>query len=470
MADLIDSLIGYVNDIKPYHTKIYGVEVEYVTTDRVNVTVAEDLTMRMELGLPIASTLESLAVAVGDDDGWDTSGYDSVPFDTILTDRDGFFIDGAFEVQPSDPDWNSTSTYIFDDKRYRKPTGFVDYAFVTIGENLTIEGQIITRDVPDEITLVNFPWDSPLDGIDVVEYGTNYIVTDNDHTAIFSLNPNFSFEVFSSTFNDGWYTVDYATYDFDRNETTIYLQETGLDTSIPDGFLRVGFYDADSWDSDPVTQVPQPAADVYARSTICEGLTITDGTGWDDPNVGWDATIDDDYIAAPSDYHNAIFFDQPSKWDNAYNIIDAKSTACDVIPKPICGLRDRPGFDGGRYDALPWDSDDYLPGFRWDEGEWEGSPWDSGVLCEPDALAPTGIVVFSPERMPVPNPRNIGTLFTQTVASNTWVIDHNLGYYPVIRIFRLDGTEFEPLTVVHTSQNQIVVSFNSPQTGMARVV
>lgn len=463
MADLIDSLIGYVKDIKPYHTKIYGVEVEYVVSDNINVTVTETLSMNIDLGLPTYQTLVSLAVAVGDDDGWDTRTYDEFKWDIIQTEADGFFIDaGGFEVFETDVDWNAPKTLIFDEKRYRTPTGFMDYAFVTMSETLRIEGQTITHDVKDDITFVNNPWDSPLDGIDVVEYGSNFIRTDNDYRHIFGSIPNFAFEIFASNFNDGFYTVQSVEYNAITNETKITINESGLSGQISDGLIRIGFYDAVEWDSDSITQVAQPAADVNAKSTICEGLVVTDGYGWDDPAVGWDATEDGDYIAPDFDFHNPIFFDKPMGFDDAYNILDAKSTLCDITEDI--------GWDGSKFDTIPWDADNFLPGFKWDEGEWDMTPWDSGVIFEPDALAPTGIVVFSPERMPVPNPRNISNLFSQTGANNTWVIDHNFGYYPVVRVYNSTNTEIQPLSVVHTSLNQVIISFTSPQTGIARVV
>lgn len=461
MADLIDSLIGYVQDIKPYHTKIYGVEVEYVTSDDVDVTITEDLFMEIDLGLPMLNNLESLAVAVGDDDGWDSTLYDELPYDIIVTEQDGFFKDKPLIVQPTDLDWNAPTTKIFDGKRYRTPTGFMDYAFVTMQESLQIEGQIVTRDVEDELTVVNRPWDSPIDGIDVVEYGSNYFKTDNNYVHIFTLVDQFDVRIIDSTDNDGIYRVLNATYDPDKNETTVSIDGT-LIPGIPDGLIAIGFYDANEWDGDTITQVSQPAADLNAKSTICEGLTIQDGYGWDDPNVGWDATDDPDFNSPPGEKNNAVFFNNPVKWDDAYNIIDAKSTICDV--------NEDIGWDGSSWESVPWDADNFLPGLRWDEGEWEGSPWDSGVIFEKDALEPTGIVVFSPERMPIPNPRNIGQQFTQTVAVNTWTLDHNKGYYPIIRIFNDNGVELEPLSIVHTSQNQAIVSFTSPQTGQARVV
>lgn len=61
MANLIQSLmridptqglIEYVNTVKPYHTKLLDILVEYVYTDAVNVTVKDNLTWVIELARP----------------------------------------------------------------------------------------------------------------------------------------------------------------------------------------------------------------------------------------------------------------------------------------------------------------------------------------------------------------------------------------------------------------------------------
>ncbi len=454
MADLIDGLIGYVKDIKPYHTKIFGVEVEYVTSEDINITVVEDLRFNLNLGLPVCENLTSIAVAVGDDDGWDTKPYDELPYDIIVTEADGYCI-------PRDSIHQSV---IFDGQTYNIPTGFIDYIFTTVTEDLTIQGQVVGTDVEDCYTVINQLWDSPLDGIDTVEYGSNFIKVNLDLTSIFNLIPGFQFDIINSSFNDGTYTVDVATYDINTNETTITVLENTLDATVPDGIILVGLYDAFEWDGDSTTAVDQPPADINAKSTIHECLTITDGYGFDDPNVGWDATIDPDYNAPPGEEHNPLFFDSPVGWDDAYYIIDGSSS----IPcKDFVGI----GWDGQTYDSVLWDAALYNvpPGFKWDEGEWEITPWDSGVIFSPDALTPQGVVVFSPENMPSPNPTNIGSLFTQTTASTSWTVNHNFGYYPIVRVYS-GGIEIIPTSIVHTSLNQVVISFNTAQVGEARLV
>lgn len=58
---------------------------------------------------------------------------------------------------------------------------------------------------------------------------------------------------------------------------------------------------------------------------------------------------------------------------------------------------------------------------------------------------------------------------TQTDLQDTWVISHNLGYYPIVRVF-IGDYEVVPDGIQHTSVFETVVTFTSPQTGVARLV
>lgn len=59
--------------------------------------------------------------------------------------------------------------------------------------------------------------------------------------------------------------------------------------------------------------------------------------------------------------------------------------------------------------------------------------------------------------------------FIQLVASDTWVINHNLNYKPVINLYSAGGVEMFG-TVVHTNNNQVIVTFNTALIGTARLV
>jgi hypothetical protein len=56
----------------------------------------------------------------------------------------------------------------------------------------------------------------------------------------------------------------------------------------------------------------------------------------------------------------------------------------------------------------------------------------------------------------------------QSTPSTTWVINHNLGYYPNIQTLEADGREFIG-DVVHIDLNTAQVSFTRPKSGLAVV-
>lgn len=55
----------------------------------------------------------------------------------------------------------------------------------------------------------------------------------------------------------------------------------------------------------------------------------------------------------------------------------------------------------------------------------------------------------------------------QPVASATWVINHNLGYYPQISLFTVGGAEFEG-EIVNITVNQAIVYLAVATAGSAR--
>lgn len=59
--------------------------------------------------------------------------------------------------------------------------------------------------------------------------------------------------------------------------------------------------------------------------------------------------------------------------------------------------------------------------------------------------------------------------FYQTSAATTWTIDHNLGYNPIVRVF-IGTEEVQPATVSFPTLNQTIVTFNTAQMGVARLI
>jgi len=62
--------------------------------------------------------------------------------------------------------------------------------------------------------------------------------------------------------------------------------------------------------------------------------------------------------------------------------------------------------------------------------------------------------------------------FEQAFSSSTaWVVVHNLGYNPIVRVFEGTGDqELQPLSIVHDSIFQVTVQFSSVQAGRVRLV
>jgi len=57
----------------------------------------------------------------------------------------------------------------------------------------------------------------------------------------------------------------------------------------------------------------------------------------------------------------------------------------------------------------------------------------------------------------------------QGTPASTWILNHNLGYYPDIHVYTSGNSEVLA-EIVHTSVNQAIIYFNAPTTGRARCV
>lgn len=59
--------------------------------------------------------------------------------------------------------------------------------------------------------------------------------------------------------------------------------------------------------------------------------------------------------------------------------------------------------------------------------------------------------------------------YTQESLASVWVVDHNLGYYPIVRVF-IGNEEILPASIVHNTINQTTITFSSDQIGVAKFV
>lgn len=58
---------------------------------------------------------------------------------------------------------------------------------------------------------------------------------------------------------------------------------------------------------------------------------------------------------------------------------------------------------------------------------------------------------------------------TQTSPSATWTVDHNLGHYPVVRIF-IGSEEVQPSQIIHDTVNTTRIIFANPYVGIAKFI
>ncbi len=79
----------------------------------------------------------------------------------------------------------------------------------------------------------------------------------------------------------------------------------------------------------------------------------------------------------------------------------------------------------------------------------------------------TAIIMFG-DLDGAPAPQYAYTYY-QTTAATTWTINHNLGYDPIVRVF-IGTEEVQPLSVSFPTVNQVVITFSTPQLGVARLI
>jgi hypothetical protein len=91
---------------------------------------------------------------------------------------------------------------------------------------------------------------------------------------------------------------------------------------------------------------------------------------------------------------------------------------------------------------------------------------DSSVLQE---VVEEVVIVSEAEQGP-PGPPGVSSnasyTHTQASASDTWTINHNLGFRPSVALLSVGGREMLA-EVIHTGANQAIAYFDSPISGQA---
>lgn len=86
---------------------------------------------------------------------------------------------------------------------------------------------------------------------------------------------------------------------------------------------------------------------------------------------------------------------------------------------------------------------------------------------------PQSIVLYARSapgpRGPTGPPGPTGFNYTQASPSNLWIINHNLGYQPVVDVYTVGGVTMIA-EVIHTTLNQVQIGLVTPQSGSARFV
>ena len=88
------------------------------------------------------------------------------------------------------------------------------------------------------------------------------------------------------------------------------------------------------------------------------------------------------------------------------------------------------------------------------------------VITFYEQVAGKAVLMIGEEEGNSRNDTNFEASFTN---SDTWVVNHVLGYEPIIRVF-VGNQEVQPASITHDSLNQATITFSSPQTGYVRCV
>lgn len=59
--------------------------------------------------------------------------------------------------------------------------------------------------------------------------------------------------------------------------------------------------------------------------------------------------------------------------------------------------------------------------------------------------------------------------FVQSTPATSWVINHNLGYAPLVRVFS-GPYEIQPSSILHNTTNTVTISFSTAQSGVAKLI
>lgn len=261
--DPVQGLIDYVSDIKPYHTKIVEVLLEYVHIDTIDVTILDQLNLDISLERPYTVDLNFC------DQGFDTEPFDRVnEYGFVVTELDTasnvFAIPGnvvthfpvgsdvsvqAFYVDQLTDQLTSSSedhvgTFTVQDINYIQGNALIQsQTEITVSSNFNDSIPSTSSDQYYQIDIVNSPLtiqgeiESDHNENRHQDIGSNMFIVDGNHTTRF--RQGYVFKVVGGL-NEGVYTTLYS--DFVSGQTRIrvaeeihYISGTGSPSLAPVG-------------------------------------------------------------------------------------------------------------------------------------------------------------------------------------------------------------------------------------------
>lgn len=251
MSVYVNSLISHVNSVKPFHTKILGVEVNYIFEEYANILMTEHLHIDIKLGLP---------------------------FDTF--------------------DWDYTAI----ESGILPRNQLVDGLHVSMEEEFKIDSTYVEHPIDSPYLYNSNPWDTPHDGFQITSVVGDRLYVRGNVAAVFNAVPGMQFQITNSTQYNGSYYCDNASYDNVTDITTVIVVGGSLPAQVGNksvqGYISLSLWDAIGWDG---TNPPEdlPPASFSINSTFNESFFIQEGygfdheslNGWDNSSEGWDEGV-----------------------------------------------------------------------------------------------------------------------------------------------------------------------------------
>lgn len=207
LLDPVQGLINFSLDVKPFHTKIVEVLVEYVYTEYIDVTIVDNMSMIVDVDYPLQNS-GSLPLICGSGHGYGNTPYGD---------------SGRYPITSPNPS-----------------IPFGDYPAINGTLNtIIISGDISTKLIPGEqIHLLTTSEDySDVVGIVGISTVNSEFLVSGDHTARFV--SGYEFDVVGSVGNDGTYTISVnSVYDVVLDRTTLTVDQ-GITNGVAYGQLGV---------------------------------------------------------------------------------------------------------------------------------------------------------------------------------------------------------------------------------------